>query len=204
MAGTVSPGLVDQHDIDFSQGTTHAALPWSTLTGLHFRSPTTMTAPEQVPRQHCRDTEQPDLNATVPLSQRAFIGQAPLDGFKQGCNFERLSQKALGADRARFLEQSRGGQRRDQDYGYFLTLFAELSDEVESAHSGQCNVGDDAIERGRVARRKIRLRRSKRLSAMTNGTHQIHQGVAKLVIIVDDRNESVTHQMQPGDVRRMA
>jgi hypothetical protein len=98
------------------------------------------------PAQHCQDTEQPELDATAPLSQRSFIGEAPLDGFKQGYRLERLSEKALGAARARFLVQMPVGKARHQDYGYCSTLFAEPSYEVGSAHSEHCNVGDNAIE----------------------------------------------------------
>jgi hypothetical protein len=63
-----------------------------------------MTAPERAPRSIAETRSKPDLVATAPLSQRAFTGEAPLDGFKQGYRFERLSEKALGANRARFLE----------------------------------------------------------------------------------------------------
>ena len=105
-----------------------------------------MTAPEQAPRSIAETRSKPDLDATVPLSRGALIRDAPLDGFEQGCCFEGLSEKALGAARARFLVQMPVGKARHQDYGYCSTLFAEPSYEVGSAHSEHCNVGDNAIE----------------------------------------------------------
>ena len=85
--------------------------------------------------------------ASSVLTWRAFIGEAPGDTIKEGFRLERLSQKALGADRYRFVVQLPVRQSGDQHYRCHDVHFAKLSYEVESTHSGHVNVGDHSAEK---------------------------------------------------------
>src|SRR5215510_1186873 len=106
------------------------------------------------------------LAASSVLTWRAFTGEAPGDTIKEGFRLERLSEKALGADRYRFVVQLPVRQSGDQDYWCHNVHFAKLSYEVESAHSGHVNVGDHDVEKRQVGRSQERLSRGKRLSAI--------------------------------------
>jgi hypothetical protein len=75
-----------------------------------------------------------------------IVGEALLDAIKQRSPVERLSQKALGADRHRLIVQVFIWQSRHQNYRYCSTLFAELSYESKTTHSGHGNVSDETIE----------------------------------------------------------
>jgi hypothetical protein len=155
----------------------------------------------------------PPISAALPdrskdlgvdtLSERAFIGETLLDRFKKRYTFERLSDKACGADRERFVLQMIVGQGRDQDHRRSAILFTEPSYEVESIHSRHVNVRDCAIENGKIGRRQKRLCGRKRLSSIANGAHEVHQARAKVLVVVDDRNERAIHQMQPRAISKM-
>jgi len=49
------------------------------------------------------------------------------------------------------------------------------------------DIGDDAIENGKIGRRQKRLCGGKRLSPVTDRVHEVHQAGAKLFVIVNDR-----------------
>jgi hypothetical protein len=122
-----------------------------------------------------------DANVEAPsfLSWTVFIEEASLHTIKQRFGFERFSKKVSGAGRDRFIVQLPVRQSRDQDYRCHAALILKLSYQVESTRSGHINVRDDTVEKEQVGRGQERLCRGKRLGAIANGTHQIHQGRAQ-------------------------
>ena len=107
-----------------------------------------------------------------------FVGRAPLETINQGFGIEQLSEKAFGADRHGFIVQSHVKQRCDRDYGAIAPAPGGLvQGEVHSFRG-------DTVEEGQVRRAQEHL-----------GTDQIHQGRAEHFVLVDDRDESGTHEM---------
>jgi hypothetical protein len=143
------------------------------------------------------------VDAPGALSDGAFIGETSLDRFKKRYSFERLSDKARGADGERFVLQMIVRQAGDQDHGRSAVLFTEPPYEIEPTDSRHVNVRDCAIENGKIGRRQKRLCGRKRLGSITNGAHQVHQARAKVFVVVDDRNERAVHQMQPRAISKM-
>jgi hypothetical protein len=129
------------------------------------------------------------------LSCTSVIGEAPLDPIKQGVCFKRLSEKALRADRDRFIVQMFVRQSRDEDYGCHDAAFVDLSYEVKSTHPRHMNISDDTVEAEQVGRRQERFRRDIRLGPTADGAHQIHEGQAQRSVVVDDRDERACHRM---------
>src|SRR5580698_8899568 len=82
----------------------------------------------------------------VPLSWWPLMREALPDAIQQRRELERLPQKVLSAGQGRINVQAlcRGG--RDQDDRRRVALLAELSDQVEPAHSRHMHIGDEAIE----------------------------------------------------------
>jgi hypothetical protein len=62
------------------------------------------------------------------------------------------------------------------------------------------NIGDDAIENGKIRRGQKALCGREWFSSMANGVYEIHQAQAKLFVIVNDRDERTTHQTRPWDI----
>jgi hypothetical protein len=147
--------------------------------------------------------DQLGVDAPGALSDGAFIGETSLDSFKKRYSFERLSDKARGADGERFVLQMIVRQAGDQDHGRSAVLFTEPPYEIEPTDSRHVNVRDCAIENSKIGRRQKRLCGRKRLGSITNGAHQVHQARAKVFVVVDDRNERAVHQMQPRAISKM-
>jgi hypothetical protein len=145
-------------------------------------------------------------NTALPSARRGSVrqgrsfGEAPLDEFEQDCGFERLSHKGERAGRERLLVQVVVRQGCDEDNGRCTILSAKSPNEIEPAHPGHMNIGDDAIENGKIRRGQKALCGREWFSSMANGVYEIHQAQAKLFVIVNDRDERTTHQTRPWDI----
>jgi hypothetical protein len=73
----------------------------------------TMPRTGRAPRSIGRTQRRARCRCYGALSQTAFVGETPLDRFKKRYSFERLSDKAHGADRECFVLQMIVGQGRD-------------------------------------------------------------------------------------------
>jgi hypothetical protein len=113
---------------------------------------------------------------------------------KQGIYFERLSKKAQSPSRGSFLIQMTVGKRGNEHHGGRDALPAKLAQQLKATDSGHVNVGNDAVQAKSVRGNQERFGRRERLGAIAHGTHQIDQGRAERLIVVDNCNERDRHR----------
>jgi hypothetical protein len=88
-------------------------------------------------------------------------------------------------------------QGRDQDDRRSNILRLELSDEVEPTHAGHVDIGDDAVKAEPVGVVQQGLRSVKWLGAIPDRSHQIHQGQAQGLVVIDDSDKRDVHRLTP-------
>ena len=89
-----------------------------------------------------------------------------------------------GAAVSKLVRIRRHENRRDR-----MSRLDQVPVELDSAHSGHLNVGDEARGRSQEGRREEIGRGGERFDGITERRHELSHGFAKRLIVFDDRDQ---------------